>query len=106
MIEQAELWGDLKPNTTIIEATGGSTGSSLAFICAVKGYKFLALLSNAYANEKLRTMTVFRASLDITHSPSGKATADLIISASNIKSYKKDPELLVLIKESKSLIES
>ncbi|KAH8650488.1 tryptophan synthase beta subunit-like PLP-dependent enzyme [Ilyonectria robusta] len=83
MIEQAELRGDLKPNTTIVEATGGSTGSSLAFICAVKGYKFLALSSNAYANEKLRTMTAFGASLDITHSPSGKATADLMTSMKN-----------------------
>ncbi|KAH7006795.1 cysteine synthase [Ilyonectria destructans] len=83
MIEQAELRGDLKPNTTVVEATGGSTGSSLAFICAVKGYKFLALSSNAYANEKLRTMTAFGASLDITHSPSGKATADLMTSMKN-----------------------
>ncbi|KAF4445993.1 hypothetical protein FALBO_17124, partial [Fusarium albosuccineum] len=80
MIEQAERRGDLKPNLTVVEATGCSTGSSLAFICAVKGYKFLALSSDAYADEKLRTMSAFGATVDITHSPSGKATADLMAS--------------------------
>lgn len=80
MIEEAERRGDLTPNMTVVEATGGSTGSSLAFICAVKGYKFLALSSDAYAKEKLRTMSAFGATVDITHSPTGKATADLMAS--------------------------
>ena len=78
MIEEAERRGDLTPKMTVIEATGGSTGSSLAFICAVKGYKFLALSSDAYAKEKLRTMSAFGATVDVTHSPTGKATADLM----------------------------
>ena len=38
MIEEAEKRGDLKPGMTVVEYTGGSTGSSLAFVCAVKGY--------------------------------------------------------------------
>lgn len=80
MIEEAERRGDLTPNTTIVEATGGSTGSSLAFVCALKGYKFMALSSDAYAPEKLQTMAAFGATVDITHSPTGKATADLMTS--------------------------
>ncbi len=40
MIEEAERRGDLRPGTTVVEYTGGSTGSSLAFVCAVKGYRF------------------------------------------------------------------
>ncbi|KAG7134286.1 Cysteine synthase like protein [Verticillium longisporum] len=52
MIEEAERRGELRSNMTVIEATGGSTGSSLAFICAVKGYKFLALSSDATSNGK------------------------------------------------------
>jgi cysteine synthase len=40
MIEGAEARGDLRPGMTVVEYTGGSTGSSLAFICAVKGYPF------------------------------------------------------------------
>ncbi|KAM0231586.1 hypothetical protein ACHAPO_008434 [Fusarium lateritium] len=78
MIEEAERSGRLAHNMTVVEATGGSTGSSLAFVCAVKGYKFVALSSNAYADEKLRTMSAFGATVDITHSPTGKATADLM----------------------------
>lgn len=80
MIEEAERRGDLTPNTTVVEATGGSTGSALAFVCAVKGYKFIALSSDAYAQEKLQTMAAFGAVVDITHSPTGKSTADLMTS--------------------------
>ncbi|KAF5599636.1 cysteine synthase [Fusarium pseudoanthophilum] len=80
MIEEAEHRGSLRPDMVVVEATGGSTGSSLAFVCAAKGYRFLALSSDAYAAEKLKTMSAFGAQLDITHSPSGKATADLMSS--------------------------
>ncbi len=38
MIEEAEKRGDLRPGMTVVEYTGGSTGSSLAFVCAIKGY--------------------------------------------------------------------
>ncbi|KAB8221362.1 pyridoxal phosphate-dependent enzyme, beta subunit [Aspergillus novoparasiticus] len=62
MIEEAERRGDLNPGTAIVEATGGSTGSSLAFVCA------------------LRTMATFGANLDLIHSPSGKITPTLISS--------------------------
>ncbi|WYZ43167.1 hypothetical protein EsH8_VI_000866 [Colletotrichum jinshuiense] len=78
IIEEAERRGDLKPGMKVVEATGGSTGSSLAFVCAVKGYKFQPASSNAFAVEKLKTMSAFGASVDIIHSPSGRITADLI----------------------------
>jgi len=78
MIEQAERRGDLKPGMTVVEYTGGSTGSSLAFVCAVKGYRFHVVSSDAFAPEKLKTMRAMGAQLDIVHSPSGNITADLI----------------------------
>ncbi|KAH8896380.1 pyridoxal phosphate-dependent enzyme, beta subunit [Thozetella sp. PMI_491] len=78
MIEEAERRGDLKPGMTVVEATGGSTGSSLALVCAVKGYEFLVMTSDAFALEKRRTIAAFGAILDITPSPSGKVTPDLI----------------------------
>ncbi|KAL0933772.1 cysteine synthase a [Colletotrichum truncatum] len=77
IIEEAERRGDLKPGMTVIEATGGSTGSSLAFVCTLKGYGFRAVCSNAFAAEKLRTMAAFGADVDIVHSPTGKITPDL-----------------------------
>jgi cysteine synthase len=78
MIEEAERRGKLRSGMTVVEYTGGSTGSSLAFVCAVKGYRFLAITSNAYAPEKLKTMLAFGADLDIVRSPSGQITPDLI----------------------------
>ncbi|KAK1519563.1 uncharacterized protein CCOS01_11214 [Colletotrichum costaricense] len=78
IIQEAEKRGALKPGMKVVEATGGSTGSSLAFVCAVKGYKFQPVSSNAYAVEKLKTMAAFGAKVDIVHSPTGQITADLI----------------------------
>ena len=54
MIEEAEKRGDLKKGMTVAEYTGGSTGSSLAFICAVKGYQFQAVSSDAYRSREIR----------------------------------------------------
>ena len=77
IIEEAERRGDLKPGVTVVEATGGSTGSSLALFCAVKGYKFHVACSNAFAAEKLRTMAAFGADLHLINSPTGEITAEL-----------------------------
>jgi cysteine synthase A len=55
MIEGAERAGRLSPGQTVVEYTGGSTGSSLAFVCAVKGYPLRIVTSDAFAIEKIRT---------------------------------------------------
>ena len=78
MIEEAEKRGALTPDLTVIEYTGGSTGSSLAFVCAAKGYRFHAVSSDAFAAAKLNTMRAFGADLTIVHSPNGKISAELI----------------------------
>src|SRR6266566_3227651 len=61
MIEGAETRGTLRPGMRVIEYTGGSTGSSLALVCSVKGHPFIALSSDAWSEEKLRTMRAFVA---------------------------------------------
>jgi cysteine synthase A len=71
MIEGAERAGKLRPGQTVVEYTGGSTGSSLAFVCAVKGYPTHIVTSDAFAAEKLATMRAFGATLDIVPSPEG-----------------------------------
>ena len=78
MIEEAEKRGDLRPGMTVVEYTGGSTGSSLAFVCAVKGYPFKVVSSDAFAQEKLDTMRAFGADLEIEPSIGGQITPDLI----------------------------
>jgi cysteine synthase len=77
MIEGAERSGRLRPGQTVIEYTGGSTGSSLAFVCSVKGYPLRIVSSTAFSEEKLRTMEVFGAEIDIIDSPDG-ITPDLV----------------------------
>ena len=71
MIEGAEGRGDLTPGMTVVEYTGGSTGSSLAFVCALKGYPLRIVTSDAFAPEKLKTMAAFGAELEIIESPGG-----------------------------------
>jgi len=78
MVEGAEKRGQLKPGGTIVEYTGGSTGSSLAMVCAVKGYKAHFVSSDAFAEEKLQTMLAFGAQLDVYPSENKKITAKLI----------------------------
>ena len=77
MIEEAEARGTLRPGMTVVEYTGGSTGSSLAFVCAVKGYPFKVVSSDAFALEKLQTMRAFGAELVLVPSMDGKVTPDL-----------------------------
>lgn len=77
MIEGAEARGALKPGMRVVEFTGGSTGSSLAMVCAAKNYRLVLLSSDAFAEEKLRTMRAFGAELRITPSEGGKVTPAL-----------------------------
>ena len=78
MIEEAEKRGDLRQGMSVVEYTGGSTGSSLAFVCAVKGYDFKVVSSDAFAKEKLQTMKAFGADLYLEPSEGGMITPDLI----------------------------
>ena len=78
MIEEAEERGDLQPGMTVVEYTGGSTGSSLAFVCAIKGYRFKAVSSDAFSREKLQTMKAFGADLFIVPSEGGQVTPYLV----------------------------
>ena len=77
MIEGAEARGALRPGMRVVEYTGGSTGSSLAMVCAVKGYGFAPLSSDAFALEKIRTMEAFGADVEIVPSEGGKVTPGL-----------------------------
>jgi cysteine synthase A len=78
MVEEAERRGDLSPGMTVVEYTGGSTGSSLAYVCAAKGYRFKVVSSDAFAGEKLKTMKAFGADVTIVPSKDGQITPDLV----------------------------
>ncbi len=78
VIEGAERRGELRPGMTVVEYTGGSTGSSLALVCAMKGYRFVALSSDAWSKEKLDTMRALGAEVRLYPSEGGKVTPGLI----------------------------
>ncbi|KAE9631650.1 PLP-dependent cysteine synthase family protein [Parasedimentitalea maritima] len=78
MIEGAERRGALKPGGRVVEYTGGSTGSSLAMICATRGYKAHFVSSNGFSQEKLQTMRAFGAEVEIVHAEGGVLTANVI----------------------------
>ncbi|KAF5855880.1 hypothetical protein ETB97_008290 [Aspergillus alliaceus] len=74
IVKEAEARGALKPGMTVLKATGGSTVSSLAFICAAKGYQFQVESSNAFSLEDLPTMQTWGLSFDLIHSPSAPSS--------------------------------
>src|SRR5678815_1860162 len=92
MIEGAERRGQLKSGGTVMNYTGGSTGSSLAMVCATKGYHAYFVSSDAFAEEKLQTMRAFGAELEIFPSDNRKITAKLIDSmVARAKELSKEP---------------
>jgi cysteine synthase A len=70
VIEGAERDGKLAPGDTVVEYTSGTTGVSLAFVCAAKGYRLHAVFSDAFSEEKRRTMQAFGA--EVTDVPSDR----------------------------------
>ncbi|NNE44242.1 MAG: cysteine synthase family protein [Gemmatimonadetes bacterium] len=77
MIEAAEADGRLRPGGSVVEYTGGSTGVSLAQVCAVKGYPLDIVTSDAFAREKLEHMRRLGARLHVIPSESGGMTETL-----------------------------
>ena len=85
MIEAAEVDGRLSAGGSVVEYTGGSTGVSLALVCAVKGYPLHIVSSDAFSQEKLDHMRILGADLQIVRSESGgmteKLTRDMVEAA-------------------------
>jgi len=76
-IEQAEADGRLEPGGTVVEYTGGSTGTSLALVCAAKNYHTCIVTSDAFSQEKRDQMRAFGAELTIVPSEGGRTTKKL-----------------------------
>lgn len=77
MVEGIEADGHLDGSMSLLECTGGSTGSSLAFVCAVKGLRLTIISSDAYAREKLDSMRAYGATVLVEPSRGGVVTPDL-----------------------------
>jgi len=79
VISRAEADGRLKPGDTVVEYTGGSTGASLALVCAAKGYRIQIVTSDAFSQEKLDHMEALGAELTLVPSEGGRTTKKLIL---------------------------
>lgn len=79
VISRAEADGRLKPGDTVVEYTGGSTGASLALVCAAKGYRIHIVSSDAFSREKLDQMAALGAQLTLVPSEGGLTTKKLIL---------------------------
>jgi cysteine synthase A len=79
MIGRAEADGRLKPGGTVVEYTGGSTGASLALVCAARGYRIRIVTSDAFSLEKRDQMAALGAELTLVPSEGGKTTKKLIL---------------------------
>lgn len=71
--------GRLKPGGTVVEYTGGSTGASLALVCAAMGYRIRIVTSDAFSREKLDQMRALGADLTLVSSEDGRTTKKLIL---------------------------
>jgi cysteine synthase len=78
MVEAAESDGRLKRGGTVVEYTGGTTGTSLALICAAKGYNLEIVFSDAFSDDKRDTMRALGAEVQNVASDNKKITKDLI----------------------------
>jgi len=78
LIERAESDGRLLPGGTVVEYSGGSTGTSLALVCAVKNYRIRIVTSDAFSQEKRDHMRALGADLIEVPSEGGRITKELI----------------------------
>ncbi|HTR20722.1 MAG TPA: cysteine synthase family protein [Gemmatimonadales bacterium] len=78
MVNAAAADGRLHPGDTVVEYTGGTTGVSLALICAARGYRAHFVTSDAFSAEKRRTMRAYGATLTEIPSDQGRITQQLI----------------------------
>ena len=78
VLENVLKRGDVTVGDTVVEYTGGSTGSSLAFVSAALGLKFVAVFSDAFSSNKQRTMEAFGAKVHVEKSNGKGITPELI----------------------------
>jgi cysteine synthase A len=82
IIEDGERRGTLKPGQTVIEATSGNTGIALAMVCAVKGYPFVALMSDSFSIERRKLMRILGAKVVLI--PAAERATGMVAKAAEI----------------------
>ena len=80
MIEDAEAQGKLTPGGIVLEVTSGNTGAGLALVCALKGYRFIAVMSEGNSMERRQMIRAYGGELELVpqcpHSIPGQVTGE------------------------------
>lgn len=78
VVDRAAASGRLPPSGTVVEYTGGSTGTSLAFVCAARGFAITVVTSDAFSQEKRDHMRALGSNVIEIESDGGRTTKELI----------------------------
>jgi cysteine synthase A len=92
MIEDAEAEGRLRPGQTIVELTSGNTGTGLAIVCGVKGYKFVAVMSRGNSRERARMMAALGAEVVLVDQLPGSQVGE--VSGGDLELVEKEAQRL------------
>lgn len=77
-IERAEAEGQLEPGQRVVELTGGTTGTSLAFVCAVTGHPISLVTADCFAEEKIHMMRALGGDVRVMETPEGKVYPGIV----------------------------
>jgi cysteine synthase A len=72
-ITDAEQEGRLRPGTPVVELTSGNMGIGLAVICAIKGYRMIAVMSEGNSPERRQVLAAFGAEIELVPQTPGGA---------------------------------
>jgi cysteine synthase A len=77
IIEEAERSGALSPGQTVLELTSGNMGAGLAIVCALKGYPFVAVMSQGNSAERVRMMQALGAEVILVEQGKGSRPGEV-----------------------------
>lgn len=92
MIQDAEKRGFLRSGSTLVEATSGNTGTSLALVCAVRGYRLILTMPDSVSAERVRQLEAFGA--EVITTPGQEGMKGAIQKAMELA--ESDPEMFML----------
>ncbi|MHC4065964.1 MAG: PLP-dependent cysteine synthase family protein [Planctomycetota bacterium] len=93
MVDDAEALGLLSPGQTVVEVTSGNTGCGLAIVCAVRGYRFVCVMTKASSMERVRMMRVLGAEVVLVDQAPGSPPGQ--VSGEDLKLVEAEAERIV-----------